>query len=100
METLIRPARHLAFTAYPKDLWRADPVKQPNDRLNREIRRRTDVVDVFPEGTAIIRVVGSVLAEQYDEWADGRRYFGRGRIPELTESGCRSRVIAQPRSEV
>ena len=90
-----------AVTAFSQEVWRQIRSNNPSERLDREIRRRTDVVGIFPDRDSFIRLVGAVLAEQHDEWTEGRCYLGldvltRCRIRPATDAaGATEEVTTQ-----
>ena len=73
----------LAFSSFPKEHWRRIWSNNPLERQIREIKRRFDVVSIFPNCSAIIRLGGAMLMEQNEDWMTGRRYFSRESISKI-----------------
>jgi putative transposase len=76
----------LAYMDYPKEHWAQIASTNPLERVNKEIKRRADVVGIFPNDEAVIRLVGALMLEQSDEWAVGRRYFSLESLAQLADT--------------
>ena len=76
----------LTYMDYPKEHWAQIASTNPLERVNKEIKRRADVVGIFPNDEAVIRLVGALMLEQSDEWAVSRRYFSLESLAKLADT--------------
>ena len=88
-------AEVLAFTGFPKAHWRKIWSTNPLERVNKEIKRRSRVVGIFPNSAAAIRLVGAILLDMHDEWIAGdRRYLSEGSMAKLNDLGDNEDIAA------
>ncbi|SFD31256.1 transposase, partial [Tropicimonas isoalkanivorans] len=76
----------LAYMDFPREHWAQIASTNPLERVNREIKRRSDVIGIFPNDEAIVRLVGALMLETNDEWTVARRYMSLESLARVTDT--------------